>query len=64
MVLDASLFKTRHSKVEIKGKVDQSRERSCSPRQYRSVVTKEKGTFRSPTTMVAKNIYVVYTFMS
>ena len=30
MVLDASLLNTQHYKVRIKGKVDQSRERSCA----------------------------------
>ena len=30
MVLDASLLNTQHYKVRIKGKVEQSRERSCA----------------------------------
>ena len=30
MVLDASLLNTQHYKVQIKGKVEQSRERSCA----------------------------------
>ena len=31
MVLDTSLLNTQQYKVRIKGKVDQSRERSCAP---------------------------------
>ena len=30
MVLDATLLKTQHYKVRIKGKVEQCRERSCA----------------------------------
>ena len=30
MVLDASLLNTQHYKVRVKGKVEQSRERSCT----------------------------------
>ena len=30
MLLDASLFNTQHYKVRIKGKVKQSREKSCA----------------------------------
>ncbi len=30
MVLDAALLNTQHYKVRIKGKVEQSRERSCT----------------------------------
>ena len=30
MILDASLLNTQHYKVRIKGKVEQSRERSCA----------------------------------
>ena len=30
MVLDASLLNTQHYKVRLKGKVEQSRERSCA----------------------------------
>ena len=30
MVLDANLLNTQHYKVRIKGKVEQSRERSCA----------------------------------
>ena len=31
MLLDASLFNNQHYKVQIKGKMVQSRERSCTP---------------------------------
>ena len=41
MVLDATLLNTQHYKVRIKGKVQQSRERSS-----------EKGAFGSPSTTV------------
>ena len=46
MVLDAALLNTQHYRVRIKGKVEQSRERS-------SVIAIEKGVFRSPVTNVA-----------
>ena len=42
MVLDTSLLNTQHYKVRIKGKVEQSRERSSAP-LYLSVVAIEKG---------------------
>ena len=43
MVLDTSLFNTQLYKVRIKGKVEQSRERSSAL----GVVAIEKGVFRS-----------------
>ena len=52
MVLDTSLLNTQHYKVRIKGKVEQSRERSSTP-LHLSVVAIKKGDFRSPLTMVA-----------
>ena len=52
MLLDASFLNTQHYKVQIKGKVEQSRERS-SPPPYFSIVAIEKGHFRSPSTTVA-----------
>ena len=47
MLLDASLFNTQHYKVRIKGKVEQSREKSSAPLHF-GVVAIEKGTFGSP----------------
>ena len=51
MVLDASLLNTQHYKVQIKGKVEQSREWSSAP-QYFGVVAIEKGAFVLPSTKV------------
>ena len=55
MVLYASLLNTQHYKVWIKGKVDQSRERS-SALPY--TVNIEKGAFGSPLTMVTNFTFV------
>ena len=52
-VLDAALLKTQHYKVWIKGKVDQSRERSTPP-THLSVVAIVKGAFGLSSTTVAK----------
>ena len=52
MVLDATLLNTQHYKVWIKGKVEQSRERSSS-----CVVVIEKGAFGPPSTMVTNFIF-------
>ena len=49
VVLDTSLLNTQHYKVRIKGKVEQSRERS-STLPTPSVVPIEKGAFGSPLT--------------
>ena len=43
MVLDASLINTQHYQVRIKGKVEQSRERSSAPPLHLGVVAIEKG---------------------
>ena len=51
MVLDTSLLNIQQYKVRIKGKVEQSRERSCT--LHFSVVAIEKGVFWSPSTTVA-----------
>ena len=51
MVLDASLLNTQHYKVRIKGKVEQSRERSSALSTH-GVVAIEKGAFGSLSTMV------------
>ena len=53
MVLDTSLLNTQHYKVRIKGKVEQSRERSSALPLHLGVVAIEKGAFGSPSTMVA-----------
>ena len=53
MVLDAALLNTQPYKVGIKGKVEQSRERSSTLPLHLSVVAIEKGAFRSPSTKVA-----------
>ena len=55
MVLDASLLNTQQYKVRIKGKVEQSRERSSA--LYLGVVAIEKGAFGSPSTMVNNFTY-------
>ena len=55
-VLDATLLNTQHYKVWIKGKVEQSRERS-SALPYTCVVAIEKGAFESPLTKVANFTY-------
>ena len=52
MVLDTSLLNTQQYKVHIKGKVEQSRERS-STLLHLGVVAIEKGAFWSPSTTVA-----------
>ena len=45
MVLDSSLLNTQQYKVPIKGKVEQSRERSCALPYICNVVAIEKGAF-------------------
>ena len=52
MVLDASLLNTQHYKVQIKGKVKQSRERSSTPHTHFGVVAIQKVAFESPLTTV------------
>ena len=58
MVLDSSLLNTLQYKVCIKGKVEQSKERS-SALPYTSVVAIEKGAFWSPSTTVADFTYFI-----
>ena len=55
MVLDATLLNSQHYKVRIKGKVEQSREKSSA--LHLGVVAIEKGAFGSPSTMVANFTY-------
>ena len=52
MVHDTYLLNTQQYKVGIKGKVEQSRDRSSAP-LYPGVVAIEKGAFWSPSTIVA-----------
>ena len=54
MALDTSLLNTQQYKVRIKGKVEQSRQRS-STFPYNSAI--EKGAFWSPSTMAANFTY-------
>ena len=56
MVLDTSMLNTQHYKVRIKGKVAiQGKE--WHPHIHVGVVTIEKGTFESPSTMVTNDVY-------
>ena len=56
MVLDATLLCTQHYKVWIKGKVEQSRERSSAP--HLGVVVIEESAFESPSTLVANFTFI------
>ena len=53
MVLDISLLKTQQYKVHIKGKMEQSRERSSALHYTFGVVAIEKGAFWLPSTAIA-----------
>ena len=53
MVFDTSLLNIQQYKVYIKGKVEQSRERSSALLLHLGVVAIEKGAFWSPSTTVA-----------
>ena len=57
MVLGAALLNTQHYKVRIKGKVEQSRERSRAP-LHLGVVAIENGAFESPSTPVSNLLSV------
>ena len=59
MVLDTSLLNTQQYKVRIKGKVEQSRERS-SASLHLGVIGIEKGAFWSPSTKIANFTYYHY----
>ena len=50
MVLDSALLNTQYYKVRIKGKVEQSRERSGALPLHFSVVAFQKEAFRAPST--------------
>ena len=60
-VLDATLLNIQHYKVQIKGKVEQSKENS-SALPYTGVVANEKGAFRSqsPTTVTNFTYYYIW----
>ena len=53
MVLGAALLNSQHYKVRIKGKVEQSWERSSALPLHLGVVAIEKGAFWSPSNKVA-----------
>ena len=59
-VLDTSLLNTQLYKVCIKGKVEQSRERSCSLLLHLSVVAIEKGAFWSPTLLTYNSLNIPF----
>ena len=56
------IWYTQQYKVHIKGKVEQSREKS-SPALHLGVVAIEKGAFRSPSTKVANFTYYLYIYI-
>ena len=58
MVLDTFLLNTQQYKVHIRGKVEQSRERSSALRLHLSVVAIGKGAFWSLSTMVVNFTYL------
>ena len=58
MVLDAALLNTQYYKVRIKGKMTQSKERSCGV-PYTGVLAIEKGAFGLPATTV-NNFNFIY----
>ena len=69
MVLDTFLLNTQQYKVRIKGKVEQSRERSSALYYtltltlHRGVVDIEKEAFWSPMTTVANFTYYIPTYI-
>ena len=60
MVLDTSLLKTQQYKVCIKGKVEQSREKSSTPPLHLGVVAIEKGAFWSHSTKGRQLTYLEF----
>ena len=60
MIFDTALLNTQHYKVQIKGKVEQSKERS-NALPYLGVVATEKGAFESPSTTVANFLFLCFT---
>ena len=63
MVLDTSLLNIQHSKVGIKGKVEQSRERSNELPDTFCIVAIEKRAFGSLLTMVTNFTYYIYIYI-
>ena len=69
MVYNASLFNTQHYKIRIKGKVEQSRKRSCAPSPIPWCSSYGKGSlqvlyiyiYASGGVMVSKRDYQTYT---
>ena len=59
MVLGTTLLSTQHYKVRIKGKVEQSREKSSALPLHLGVVANEKRAFESPSTMVVYFTYMI-----
>ena len=59
MILNATLLNTQHFKVRIKGKIEQSREWSCTL-SYTCIVAGEKGAFGSPSTKVASFTFLLF----
>ena len=59
IVLNASLLNTQHYKVQIRGKVEQSRERSCTFPNNLGIVAIEKGALGLPSTAAA-NLLLFY----
>ena len=60
MVLDTSLLNTQHYKVRIKGKVEQSRERSGAFPDSSVLLANEKGAFGSPLSTVTYFTFSLY----
>ena len=59
MVLDTALLNTQPYKVHIKGKVEQSTERSCALPLHLCVVATAKGAFWLPSTTVTNLLYLL-----
>ena len=62
MVRDTTLLNTHHYKVRIKGKVEQSREKSSILSLHLGVVAIEKGAFGSPSTTVVNFTLLIYSY--
>ena len=58
MVLDTTLFNIQHYKVQIKAKVEQSREKVLRSPLHLGVVANEKGAFGSHLTTVTNFAYL------
>ena len=59
MVLNPSLLNTKHYKVRIKSKVEQSRERSSALSYTLVWHLLEKGAFESPSTKLANFTFII-----